>query len=322
LAICSAEGHIFAFGEEAIRSRVQDQPVAAQLSPVELPAITTSVDLGQGRAAFAAPGSDRLLLFNPSKGDRAAQWVKLESPLACAATPLGDGLILPLKVGQVFYLSSDDGAPLAIPFQPRLEPGAAVNYQPAAAVDHAAGQFVISDGAEKIYLVEAQTQPQSHLRAVAEAKSGPFPIESRIVVLGGAAFAVGGSSHLLRFNLPSLEPAGEFILPSPVVWGPFATTNGVLLATADEHLMLISPDGQTAWRVPLEHGDLAGEPLDIPDGVLLAYRKGIVERRAAGDGAAMAAKDLEHPLASGPVRFQQRLVFSAHDGTLLVVDAP
>jgi hypothetical protein len=86
--------------------------------------------------------------------------------------------------------------------------------------------------------------------------------------------------------------------------------------------MLISPEGQATWRVPLEHGDLAGEPLNVHDGVLLAYRKGIFERRAAGDGAASAAKDLEHPLASGPVRFQQRLVLSAHDGTLLVVDAP
>jgi hypothetical protein len=38
------------------------------------------------------------------------------------------------------------------------------------------------------------------------------------------------------------------------------------------------------------------------------------------DGAAIAAKDLEHPLTSGPVRFQQRLVLAAHDGTLLVID--
>ncbi|HEX2477240.1 MAG TPA: PQQ-binding-like beta-propeller repeat protein, partial [Lacipirellulaceae bacterium] len=123
LTVCSAEGHLFAFGEAAIRSRVQDQPLAAQAAPPQLPAITAAINLGGGRAAFCAPGFDRLLLYNPSKGQGAAQWLKLESPLACAVTPLGDGFIAPLSVGQVFYLRSDNGAPLGVPFQPRLEPG-------------------------------------------------------------------------------------------------------------------------------------------------------------------------------------------------------
>jgi hypothetical protein len=322
LAVCSAEGHIFAFGEEAIRSRVQDEPLAAQAAPPQLPAITAAVALDGGRAAFCAPGSDRLLLYNPSRGQGAAQWIKLESPLACAVTPLGDGFVAPLSVGQVFYLRSVDGAPMGVPFQPRLEPGTEVNYQPAAVVDAANRRFVIADGREAIYLVEANLQPQPHLRAIAQAKSGPYPIESRVVVQGESAFAVGGSSHLLRFSLPSLEASGELALPAPVVWGPHAVANGVLVATADEQLILVAPDGQIAWRAKLEHGDLAGEPLPIQDAVLLAYRKGIVERRSAADGAAIAAKDLEHPLTSGPVRFQQRLVLAAHDGTLLVIDGP
>jgi tetratricopeptide (TPR) repeat protein len=322
LAVCTAEGHIFHFEEAAIRSRVQDQPLAAQSPPVELPALTSAVDLGQGRAAFCAPDSDQLLLYNPSLRDRAAQWIKLESPLACAVTRLGDGLIAPLKVGQVFYLRTADGTQMAAPFQPRLEPGTNVDYRTAAVVDSAANRFVIADGGEKIYLVEAVAQPQRHLRAFAEAKAGPFPIESRIVVLGDVGLAVAGSSHVLRFSLPSLESAGELALTAPVVWGPYPVANGVLLATADDHLVFISPGGETAWRVPIEHGDLAGEPLAVQDGVLLAYRKGIIERRSTADGTALAAKDLEHPLASGPVRFQQRLVLSAHDGTLLVVDGP
>jgi hypothetical protein len=222
----------------------------------------------------------------------------------------------------VFHLRADDGAPIGVPFQPRLEPGTKVNYQPAAVVDAAAHRFVISDGAAKIYLVEAAAQPQPHLRAVAEAEAGPYPIGSRPVVLGDAVLAVGGGSHLLRFSLPSLTPSGEFALPAPVVWGPHAVGDAALLATADEQLILISSEGEVVWGVKLEHGDLAGEPLSTEDDVLVTYKKGIMERRAMGDGAAVAAKDLEHPLTSGPVRFQQRLVLSAHDGTLLVVDGP
>lgn len=322
LALCSADGHVFAFGEAAIRSRVLDQPLEAQPSPAELHAITAAVHLGRGRAAFCAPGFDRLLLYNPSLAERAAQWVKLESQLACAVTPLGDGFVAPTSVGQVFYLRAEDGAQIGVPFQPQLEPGKTVAYQPAAVVDAAAHRFVIADGSEKIYLVEAATQPQPHLRAIAEAKAGPYSIGSRPVVLGDAVLAVGGGSHLLRFSLPSLKPSGEFALPAPVVWGPYAAGNAALLATADEQLILISSAGEVVWSVKLDHGDLAGEPLSVDDAVLVAYKKGIIERRATGDGTALATKDLEHPLASGPVRFQQRLVISAHDGTLLVVDEP
>ena len=73
--------------------------------------------------------------------------------------------------------------------------------------------------------------------------------------------------------------------------------------------------------MPLEHGQLAGAPLVLTDGVLLAYRKGILERRALADGKSLATLNVEQPLATGPVAFLQRFVATAADGTLLVVDA-
>jgi hypothetical protein len=322
LTAANAEGYLFRFDEAAIQSRVQDQPLTTQATPADLPALTAAVDLGQGRAAFCAPGADRLLLYNPALGDRAAQWIKLESPLACEVAQLGEGIVAPLQVGQVFYYSSADGSKLAMPFQPRLAPRITVDYRPVGIVDQAARRFVIAAGGEKIYLVAAVDQPRPHLAAVAEAAVGPYPISSPIVVVGNMAVAIGDEEHLLRFHLPSLEPAGESKLTAPVVWGPFAVGEGVLLATADEHLVSISVGGEERWRVPLEHGDLCGRPLVAADSVLIAYRKGILERRAAADGKPLATVDVEHPLAAGPVSFSQRIVLAAHDGTLLVVDQP
>ncbi|MEX0610987.1 MAG: hypothetical protein WD229_02600, partial [Pirellulales bacterium] len=129
-------------------------------------------------------------------------------------------------------------------------------------------------------------------------------------------------SHLVRFRLPSLEAAGEASLPAPVVWGPFRAGDSLLLATADEQLVAVSPSGEIAWQVAIEHGDLAGAPLVTEGTVLLAYRAGIIERRSLADGKPLAATDVEHPLATGPVRFLQRLVLAANDGTLLVIDQP
>ncbi|MEX0610736.1 MAG: PQQ-binding-like beta-propeller repeat protein, partial [Pirellulales bacterium] len=187
LSVASAEGNVFRFDETAIRSRVQDKPITTELMPAKLPALTFAIDLGQGRAAFGSPESDRLLLYNPTAGGGAGQWMPLESPLACEVTPFGDGFVAPLQIGQVFYLSAADGSKLATPFQPLLQPRTIWNYQSAAALDER--QFLITDGREKIYLIGLVDQPQPHLQAVAEANV-PYPIESPVVVLGDHAIAV------------------------------------------------------------------------------------------------------------------------------------
>jgi hypothetical protein len=72
----------------------------------------------------------------------------------------------------------------------------------------------------------------------------------------------------------------------------------------------------------LELGDLAGPPLATDDAIYLAYRRGILERRTPADGKAAAQLDVLQPLDAGPVLFMGRVVLSAHDGTLLVVDQP
>jgi hypothetical protein len=55
---------------------------------------------------------------------------------------------------------------------------------------------------------------------------------------------------------------------------------------------------------------------------LLAFRQGVLERRSLADGKVAAQLDVEHPLAAGPVILINRVVLTAHDGTLLVVDEP
>jgi outer membrane protein assembly factor BamB len=321
--VANANGFMFRFDEAAIRSRIVDEPLAAQTMPAPLPPLTAGADLGKGRAAFLAADSRHLLLYDAAAGASPIRWIELESPLACTVTPFGTGLLAPLQVGQVFYLNSTDGKSMAMPFQPPLQPRSTVAYQPAgtgAAIDR---RFVITDGQEKIYLVGLVDQPQPRLEAVTEAKVSPYRIVSPVIVLGDLALAATDGGHLVRYRLPSLEPAGEADLPGEISWGPFVAGEQALLATADEKLVGVSSQGDIAWTMPLEHGgELAGPPLAVNGEVLLAYRKGFVERRALANGKVLAKSDVEHPLAAGPVQFLGHVVLTANDGTLLVVDQP
>ena len=109
---------------------------------------------------------------------------------------------------------------------------------------------------------------------------------------------------------------------APATWGPHRVGDAMILATADNKLTAIGADGQTRWQVPIENGDLVGTPLAQDDSLLIAYKKGVVERRSLADGALVAAKNIEQPLASGVVPFLRRLIIAGNDGTLLVIDQP
>jgi outer membrane protein assembly factor BamB len=323
LAFADVNGRVYRFDDAAMRSQVQDQPLSAGPDVGSSPKLTTGVDLGGGRAAFASPGeSDRLLLYDPASKETPMHAVKLPSTIVCRMSPLGQGVLVPLEVGQVFYLNPADGQPLAAPFQPRLLPRTEVPYQPAAQSDDAGRQFVISDGHEKIYLVELSDDPQPHFSTIAEASVGPFPIVSPIVVVGTTALAVTDGGQLARFELPSLKSVGQTALPSDVVWGPYHVGDLLLLVTANDQLVAVRPSGEIAWAQAVKGGDLAGPPLASGDSVLVTYRKGLLERRGLADGEALGRLDVEHPLAAGPVQFLDHIVLTAHDGTLFVVDQP
>jgi outer membrane protein assembly factor BamB len=322
LTVANANGYVFRFDGAAIRSRVIDQPLAGQAPPPQARPLGAGVDLGEGRAAFSAADSDRVLLVDPAQASRPVQWVALPGALACPLSRFGDGLLAPLALGQVLYLNPADGKELGTSFQPRLEPGTTRRYTAPGVRDGAPRQFVISDGREKIYLVALTNPSKPQLQAVAEAAVGPDPIVSPIVVIGDAALAVTKHARLVRFSLPSLAPTGETQLSAPLVWGPFPAANGLILATAAGQLTRVQADGSTSWTQPLEHGDLVGPPLVRGDDLLLTYRKGILERRGLADGKPLGKADMTQSLAAGPVTFLSRIVLTANDGTLLIVDQP
>lgn len=323
LALADMNGLVYRFDDATLRSRVQDQPLSPAPSTGTASKLTVAVDLGAGRGAFAAPTEGaRLLLYDPAAASTPLRQLNLPSTIACAMAPLGNGVLVPLEVGQIFFLDPSTGEPFAAPFQPRVEPRMKVPYQPPAQADDSGRQFVITDSHDKIYLVELVDEAQPYFKTVTEQSVGPFPIVGPLRVVDGAVIAACDGGQLARFSLPALENIGQTELPGDAVWGPYQVGDMLVVATANEQLVAVRADGSIAWAAAIGDGDLAGPPLEVDGGLLLAYRKGTVEKRTLADGQVAGRLDVGHPLAAGPVSFLDRTVLTGHDGTLFVVQQP
>jgi len=318
----TTNGNAFRLDAAAIRAKVSSQPLVATGAPAQPPILLESTDLGTGRAAFSAPGVDRVLVVQASPNGPAPNWVSLPAPLACPVSRFGEGMIAPLAMGQVHYLHPTKGGQLAVPFQPLLAPGTAMRYTAPGVDGNALRQFVISDGQAHVYLVKLTEQPQLSLQAVAQISVGTDPIVSPMAIMRGLALGVTKSSRLASFRLPDLEPSGETQLSASLAWGPFVVNDRFYLSTSDGQLLNLDSDGKISWTTALEHGELVGRPLVVADELLIAYRSGVLERRSLVDGRSLASKNMTVPLTAGPALFLTRIVLASHDGTVLIVDRP
>jgi outer membrane protein assembly factor BamB/tetratricopeptide (TPR) repeat protein len=316
LLLADANGQVFRFDPNAIRTRVQNEALP-QPAEETVPTIYQYGELLSGGAAvFASPGVEHVLLYSPSGAQPLAK-VALPSPLACRPTAVGEGWIAPLSVGQVFALDAKSGKPLAAPFQPPLEAGRSVEWKPAYAIDES--QTLITDGVAKVYLLDLE--PGGALTTMAEANLSVAPLASGFVAVDGAAVALAETGQLVVYQLPSLEP-GEPVNPgASVLWGPFRA-GGVVLAATAENLLAVDGTGKVVWQVPLNVAKLAGPPLVVGEQVFVASQDGTVLKLNLTDGSELGRMDAGEPIAAGPVLLNNRVVVAAEDSTLLVLETP
>lgn len=322
LGAVASSGTAFLVDREAMRSRVVNKAEklsrSRKLSPLE-----HSLDLGEGRILASAVGSEVLVHFRPGLPRGALNAIKLVGPLSCPPTQWQDGFVVPTSAGQVFYFASEDGQQRGTPFQPPLEPGVTYDWlQPAVFGSGDSSQLVLSDGKKRVYLLEYVASPQPHLTSVENADISTAPLNTRIAVIGDIAVVGATDGSLSTFQLPTLAPGPSVKLDATVTWGPFVVDSNLVLATSSEELVCLDESGNIAWRKALQHGPPAGKPLAYNGGIELLSQTGGISRVDLASGEESSFTPLPQPVVAGPVPFGRRLVVSAYDGTLLVINHP
>ncbi|MFW6170229.1 MAG: PQQ-binding-like beta-propeller repeat protein, partial [Planctomycetota bacterium] len=241
---------------------------------------------------------------------------------ATQPTPFGDGLIVPLKNGQIVLVDATTGAEQVRPFHPRIEPETETDWRRAAVVDEEGG-FVIANGERRIYHVGIGEKPQRHLKErgssrVAEDVTGPLASIGNVVFVTTRSTA---GDTLRGFALPELKQVESWPLSGRLRWGPVRVGERVLVAT-DSELMCMDARGKRQWAASWEYGPLVGKPLLLDQQLLLATDSGTVLALDAAEGDVLGSVDVGEPLEWGPVVFQQQLCVAARSGVLFVVARP
>jgi outer membrane protein assembly factor BamB/tetratricopeptide (TPR) repeat protein len=317
----TASGAIYELDRAAMKKRVQNQ--ARSQAPVRqgenLP-LTQSLELQDNRLVFSAgQGARQLLLYSRDAHGDPLQRIPLASPAACPPVAWGDGVVIPTRIGQVYYFSTTTGQQSYAPFQPALQAGREYSWlSPAIAGEH----LVLCDRRDKIYLLQRLAEPQPHLSALTEVKVGPSPLVTPLVVFGQKVMAGTQDGKLARFQLPELEIRDPIELGADIVWGPHVVADRLLTVTAQDELICLDSQGEITWRQPIENSGINGRPLQVDEEVLLLWQDGSLTLVELTTGKQRVKLNLDQPIVAGPVAFGKRVLLSTHDGTLLVVNLP
>ncbi len=301
------------------------------------------VPLQDGALLFSfGPGTNQWFVLERKNGSWQWTSVTIPGPLANDPVPFADGLLVPTQAGRIELRDARTGTELLLPFQPPLEPGRPPVWSLPAVIPpprqplpeskeesaedqpaRVGPEFLVSDGARRLYRVAIQEKPKPYLKAVATADL-PSPLVSPLAVVGQKAWAVEEKGQLIAIDVTTLEQKEAASLGGGCVWGPARMGELMIVTTDDGRYRVGNGSGDLVADLRTAPDPPIGLPLSWQGGFLVATRGGqILWLRASTDGwKAHPVIHLGLPLASGPVVVQNQMVVLGHDGTVYALSLP
>ncbi len=319
LSLITSQGNLLRVGPEEI-GRGAATEVAKSSDIDEALVFQSQLQFDDGsRAAFGPAGYPYMLSIDPSGVSRL---VRLQAPADQAACPplsVGDNLIIASTKGQLMRIDRSTGQYSGSPFLPPMSPGQVLNWNRPAQVGP--NSFLIGDGVNQLLLMDL-SDPLS-VRKLAE-KQLDGQIRSGITSIGENGWLVEQGetgSRLIRVSTAggTIQPAGAVDLPGLTTQDPFAVGGLILVATEDGQLHAVNEAATIVWSMPTGGDRIAAIVAIGNNGVAVCFEKGLVQLVSAG-GEVTGSLDLGQPIAHQPLVDGNRWLFTAADGTLLVVD--
>lgn len=312
-------GQTHQIGPQTLRAGLSGAPAA---EPSRSQTFDGAAVLSDGRTVLTQTGQAQWVTntLAPRAGSRT---ISLPGELACQPALMATALVTPLRVGQV-HLLDPTGKQLATPFQPRVEVGEAIGWtEPAVAQVEGQRLVALSDGVSMLYCLALQRDGGPVLAEAGSVKLDAQPTTRAALTAGQAAIGLE-SGALAVAPVPSLSGAATIELDGPIVWGPYAAGESFLVMTEAGRLHAVTASAQPAiaWSADLSGNEPLGAPL-VADGVAtLATSSGVLLRYGLADGSPAAPLELGQALGSAPTAYGTRLLVSAADGTVLVIQQP
>ena len=321
--VVTGNGVLFAVGKEAIRVGLEQTPRQELLDP-QLPRLVQLLRLDEQRSAFLpAPGSDRVVLYEASRGARPLSVVTLDlAGQVPSALPVAfDGkLLVATTSGAVHLLDPASGKSAAAPFLPAMGADMTVAwFRPFVLPD--GKRAILADERGKLYEVVGKSSPQPHL-AEERQQQADAPFVAAPIVLDQTVLGIvrgAGQDVLRRYRLEDLQLQGQLELPGRVLWGPVTVGELGLLMTDQRHLMAFR-GAELLFDTDQLDGAVIGSVAEYDGGLVLSTVGGSIWHLARDSGSVLGRVEVGEALGTGPVPFAgNRFIVCAGDGTLHVV---
>ena len=92
----------------------------------------------------------------------------------------------------------------------------------------------------------------------------------------------------------------------------------VMVASDSGDLLCLDGSQNELWRIKLEHGAIAGDPLVVGEQIILTSIRGTVWSIDRTTGNVTGTFDVGEPLGSGAIQYGSRSIALGSDGTLHV----
>ncbi len=275
-----------------------------------------------GSAAWIGPSGFRYVLYSPSDANSVGL-KSLQEPAhlpACDPVAIGNDLIVPSSSGLILRIDPKTGQYAGSPLSPQaLAPGQTVTWNRPAKIGES--RIVIGNGENRLMLLDVSSRDA--IRQVSELEIDGT-IRSSISSIGDSVLFVAETPkgfRLIKVDVSGerMAQAGDMEMAGMTTQDPILVGDTILVATDDENLTATGTALQKSWSIKTSGNRLASAVMAANGSIRLCFEKGTVQD-IGPNGDIVRTVELGQPITHEPVIRGDQMIFTAVDGSLLIVD--